>query len=47
MPLARPRDRVSAAFTSIKDDVLGEFNHEINHATVAERLERVTDPLTA
>ena len=47
VPLARPRDRVSAAFTAIKDDVLGEFNHEINHATVAERLERLIDPLTA
>jgi ABC-type nitrate/sulfonate/bicarbonate transport system ATPase subunit len=40
VPLARPRDRVSAEFTAIKDDVLSEFNHEINHATVAERLAR-------
>lgn len=47
VPLARPRDRVSAEFTAIKDDVLSEFNHEINHATVAERLERSSDPLAA
>ncbi|MFZ4552588.1 MAG: ABC transporter ATP-binding protein [Aquabacterium sp.] len=39
--LERPRDRVSAAFTAIKDDVLSEFSHEINYATPAERLERV------
>ncbi|WP_374319385.1 ABC transporter ATP-binding protein [Aquabacterium sp.] len=46
VPLARPRDRASADFTAIKDDVLGEFVHEINHATVAERQERA-DPLAA
>ena len=45
--LARPRDRASAEFVAIKDDVLSEFNHEINHATVAERLERSSDPLAA
>ncbi len=47
VPLKRPRDRVSADFVAVKDDVLGEFNHEINHATVAERLERSSDPLAA
>jgi len=40
VPLARPRDRASAEFTALKDDVLSEFSHEINHATVAERLAR-------
>lgn len=47
VPLARPRDRVGADFVAIKDDVLSEFSHEINQATVAERLERSTDPLVA
>lgn len=47
VPLARPRDRVGADFIAIKDDVLSEFSHEINQATVAERLERSTDPLVA
>jgi len=47
VPLARPRDRVSTEFVAIKDDVLSEFEHEINHATVAERLERSSDPLAA
>ncbi|MFT3857196.1 MAG: ABC transporter ATP-binding protein [Aquabacterium sp.] len=47
VPLARPRERTSAEFTAIKDDVLGEFHHEIHHATVAERLERASDPLAA
>jgi NitT/TauT family transport system ATP-binding protein/sulfonate transport system ATP-binding protein len=47
VPLARPRDRVGADFVAIKDDVLSEFNHEINHASVAERLERSADPLVA
>ncbi len=40
VPLARPRDRIAADFVAIKDDVLSAFSHEINHATVAERLER-------
>ena len=40
--LPRPRDRVAADFVALKDDVLSEFSHEINHATVAERLERAT-----
>lgn len=44
--LARPRDRASIDFTAVKDDVLAEFRHEINHATVAERLERA-NPLVA
>ncbi len=47
VPLARARDRASAEFVAIKDDVLSEFNHEINHATVAERLERSSEPLAA
>ena len=47
VPLARPRDRVDPAFTAIKDDVLSEFSHEINHATVAERLARTSNPLAA
>jgi NitT/TauT family transport system ATP-binding protein/sulfonate transport system ATP-binding protein len=47
VPLARARDRVGADFVAIKDDVLSEFSHEINHATVAERLERSAEPLTA
>ncbi|MDO9237263.1 MAG: ABC transporter ATP-binding protein [Aquabacterium sp.] len=47
VPLTRPRDRASADFIAIKDDVLSEFSHEINQATVAERLERSTDPLAA
>ena len=47
VPLARPRDRVGADFVAIKDDVLSEFSHEINHATVAERLERANDVLAA
>lgn len=47
VPLARARERASADFMAIKDDVLGEFSHEINHATVAERLERAAEPLTA
>src|SRR5690606_41660379 len=40
VPLRRPRDRASAEFVAIKDDVLSEFIHEINHATVAERAQR-------
>lgn len=40
--LPRPRDRGTADFAAIKDDILSEFSHEINHATPAERLERVT-----
>lgn len=47
VPLVRPRDRVGADFVAIKDDVLSEFSHEINHATVAERLERSNDVLAA
>jgi ABC-type nitrate/sulfonate/bicarbonate transport system ATPase subunit len=47
VPLGRPRDRASADFVTIKDDVLSEFNHEINHASVAERLARSADPLVA
>jgi NitT/TauT family transport system ATP-binding protein/sulfonate transport system ATP-binding protein len=32
VPLSRPRDRASAAFTAIKDDVLGEFSrHADSH----------------
>jgi len=46
VPLPRPRERNSAEFTALKDDVLSEFVHEINQATVAERLERA-DPLAA
>ena len=46
VPLDRPRDRISPEFTAIKDDVLGEFIHEINHATVAERQARA-NPLAA
>ena len=45
--LPRPRDRVNADFVAIKDDVLSEFSHEINQATVAERLERSANPLAA
>lgn len=44
--LPRPRDRVTADFVALKDDVLSEFSHEINHATVAERAERAI-PLAA
>lgn len=44
--LPRPRDRVAADFTAIKDDVLSAFSHEIHHATVAERAERAI-PLAA
>lgn len=44
--LPRPRDRVAANFTAIKDDVLSAFSHEIHHATVAERAERAI-PLAA
>jgi len=47
VPLARPRDRIAPDFVTIKDDVLSEFSHEINHATVAERLARASDPLAA
>lgn len=45
VPLARPRDRADADFVAIKDDVLSEFSHEINHATVAERLARTAHEL--
>jgi len=47
VPLARPRDRLSPAFVDIKNDVLSAFNHEINHASVADRLARSSDPLAA
>ena len=47
VPLTRARNRVGADFVAIKDDVLSEFSHEINHATVAERLERSAELLTA
>jgi ABC-type nitrate/sulfonate/bicarbonate transport system ATPase subunit len=47
VPLDRPRDRNDPEFVAVKDDVLSEFSHEINHATVTERLERSSDPLAA